>query len=239
MSEDEHTSIEQSRSVTSRSRSTSPEGERPPLPPRPSNLSIFRGASGGPAQRPTTRGSLLSTATTAISLTDVNTNARHDGTREFRASAINRTTSATSVRSRRSITHVGTGKTSDAGDTSSVNSYMPNDSPHDVASLLDHGVGLENELEDPKDIYNVLDTESHFEDEKVDFTKEFGNIGRIEPDRSNEGGMYNGIASSSTNYSKRLFFNIGDRRRNTSLFSLPRESLFTPDMETRVSSRAT
>lgn len=187
MSEDEHLSTQEAEPTSHRSRSGSPEGERPPLPPRPSNLAIFQGASGNAAQRPTTRGSLLSTATTAVSLSDVNTNARHDGTRGLRTSAINRTASATSIRSRRSFAHFGTGKISDNGDTSSVNSYIPSDVAQDADSLFDTGVGLQNELGDKKGVDKFLDTEIQFEDEKVDFIKETSSIGQLEADRSNEG----------------------------------------------------
>ena len=61
-------------SVPEEDGSASPHEERPPLPPRPSELAPL--SSRTPATQGThakTRGALLSRATTAVSMTDVNT----------------------------------------------------------------------------------------------------------------------------------------------------------------------
>lgn len=239
MSEEDELPPEVARSLSHRSRSTSPEGERPPLPPRPATLSFFRGTSANPAQRPTSRGTLLSTATTAVSLTGVNTNARHDGTRELRTSGINRTASAASVRSRRSVAHFGSGKTSDAGDTSSVLSYMPNDMAQDVESLFDDRIGLYEEVVENKDLYKIFDTDHHFEDVKINFVEEFSGVGQVERDRSNEGRDPKLYVTVETDSSKRNSFSGGKRRRSISSSSRQLESLSTLDMGTRISPLAT
>ena len=54
------------------------QAERPPLPPRPSNLSFLQdNARSGSSLRPPTRAGLVSSATTALSTGDVNAHARH------------------------------------------------------------------------------------------------------------------------------------------------------------------
>ena len=165
-----------------RSRSISPE-QRPPLPPRPSaNLSLLGNRSRAPSSsaqpaRPATRGR----ATTALSLTDVNTHVYHDGSRDLQA------TPAQRVVSGREST-----RTSDAGDSVSVKSYVPNaELGQDVGSLfgglmgnianrpalLDAALGGLSEEEDTQD----------FSDQpRFNFAQEFEGIGELDEEGSNE-----------------------------------------------------
>ncbi|KAL9113944.1 MAG: hypothetical protein Q9227_002078 [Pyrenula ochraceoflavens] len=176
----------------SRSRSISPEGTRPPLPPRPSNLTIFRNASNS-AQIQSSRRGLLSRATTALSLTDVNTQSFQDGSRELHTTGVSRPTPAHSIRSRRSIAQIKSGKNSDAGDSSSVISYIQNnDTTQEVESLFGERLGPGDDLLgknalDSKDIYTVPEAEArHFEDANIDFSEEFQSVGEVTPDQGNE-----------------------------------------------------
>ena len=169
----------------SRSRSISPEGERPPLPPRPSNLTAFRNTPSSPESQGN-RPSLLSRATTALSLTDVNTQAYHDGSRGLRTSTINRKASAHSVQSRQSAAQFGSRRTSDA----SIMSYVPiNDTSQEVGSLFGEAVNSlswKEELES-KDIFTATGTETkEYEDADIDFADELRSIGEVSADRANE-----------------------------------------------------
>ncbi|KAL5343621.1 trafficking protein Mon1-domain-containing protein [Aspergillus crustosus] len=102
-------------------RSSSPEGRPPPLPPRPSTLSLLedRGAAPGtprlnnPAAHPT----LQARATTAVSITDI---ASHDNGKE----ALPVPTLPETLRAKASLSHLATPKGgSETGDSASIRSY--------------------------------------------------------------------------------------------------------------------
>jgi len=103
-----------------KSQASSVEEERPPLPPRPSELNLMHvRPSTSHGSRPPTRGALTSTATTAVSMTDVNSYNRPDGSKEVRI-APSRVSSTPSIRP--SVSN----RTSDLGeDSSSVRSFTP------------------------------------------------------------------------------------------------------------------
>lgn len=124
-------------SVPEEDGSASPREERPPLPPRPSELALF--SSRTPATQGTnakTRGTLLSRATTAVSMTDVNTYTRGDGLRETHSSMPKRVPASPNVQ------RFGSPRTSDVGeDASSIRSFMPNaQMAEDMASLFGDGI---------------------------------------------------------------------------------------------------
>src|SRR5271154_2525702 len=95
-----HGSAEDSQPSEPQDRPVTPKEDRPPLPPRPSELVLLgtRSASskGGHTSPGKPRG-LLSRATTAVSITDVNTSSRVDGSREIHASTPKRLPSSPSV----------------------------------------------------------------------------------------------------------------------------------------------
>jgi hypothetical protein len=151
--------------------SESPREERPPLPPRPSELAFL--SSHTPATQSTnakSRGTLLSRATTAISMTDVNTYTRGDGLRETHSSIPKRVPTSSSVQ------RFGSPRTSDAGeDASSIRSFMPNvQMPEDMASFFGDGIQNTPAVAMP----SSEDREVHHINHEVniDFDREFAEI---------------------------------------------------------------
>ena len=147
-----------------------PREERPPLPPRPSELALLSSrppTSQGPNTK--TRGSLLSHATTAVSMTDVNTYTKGDGLRETHSSTPKRVPSSPSVRRFDS-----TRNSDGAEDTSSVRSFMPGaQMSDDMASLFGDGIHST-----PTTVMSSEDREVHHIDHEVDidFDREFAEI---------------------------------------------------------------
>ncbi|KPI39856.1 Vacuolar fusion protein MON1 [Cyphellophora attinorum] len=155
---------------TSGTRPSSPERGRPSLPPRPSEHGLLQ-------SRPTTshqqasslRPSLASTATTAVSTTDVNTYHRPDGTQEVKVVP-------SRGQSSRSIYRYGSNKNSEVGeDTSSIRSYLPfrtarQDSESIFGGALDDGLPTLINADDQDFFRN----EGMYEE--IDFQHEFENI---------------------------------------------------------------
>ncbi|ETN39837.1 uncharacterized protein HMPREF1541_06063 [Cyphellophora europaea CBS 101466] len=154
-------------------RGCSPEPERPPLPPRPTELSLLRGRpTSSHSQRPNTRPGLVSTATTAVSATDVNTYHRPDGTQELRI-APSRGASAGSVY------RFGSNRTSEVGeDSNSIKSYF------NVRALQDTESIFGGALEDGKDSRSATASEADLsgypapdlQEADVDFEHEFEDL---------------------------------------------------------------
>lgn len=156
------------------SQSSTAGEERPPLPPRPSDLTLMQARpSTSHGSRPPTRAGLTSTATTAVSMTDVNSYNRPDGSKEVRI-APSRVSSTPSIRAAVST------RTSEVGeDSSSVKSFAPfgrfvqeTDSIFDADTQEDPGlsssfgsVALFDE-----------DSDSIYENGDVDFEREFDEL---------------------------------------------------------------
>ncbi|KAH0844022.1 Vacuolar fusion protein mon1 [Fonsecaea pedrosoi] len=158
----------------SRQASTASEGERPPLPPRPSELSLMQAMpSTGHSSRPPTRG-LVAGATTAVSMTDVNAYNRPDGSKELRVSS-SRTPSSHSIRPSPS------NRTSDVGeDNSSIRSYAPiGRYIQDAESIFEGDVQEEQNLSASVSSSRGLfetESESLYDEGDVDFDKEFEEV---------------------------------------------------------------
>ncbi|OAL32881.1 hypothetical protein AYO20_07672 [Fonsecaea nubica] len=158
----------------SRQASTASEGERPPLPPRPSELSLMQAMpSTGHSSRPPTRG-LVAGATTAVSMTDVNAYNRPDGSKELRVSS-SRTPSNHSIRPSPS------NRTSDVGeDNSSIRSYAPMGRYiQDAESIFEGDVHEEQNLSASVSSSRGLfetESESLYDEGDVDFDKEFEEV---------------------------------------------------------------
>src|SRR2546421_3972406 len=145
--------------------------ERPPLPPRPSELTLI-------SSRPSTshganskaRGSLLSHPTTAVSMTDVSIYTTGEGLTETHSSVPKQVPTSTSVH------RLGSIRTSDGGeDTSSIRSFMPNaQMSDDMASLFGDGIQSSPATAMP----SLEDREMHHIDHEVDidFDREFDEI---------------------------------------------------------------
>ncbi|KIW96018.1 uncharacterized protein Z519_03084 [Cladophialophora bantiana CBS 173.52] len=154
--------------------STASEGDRPPLPPRPCELSLMQAMpSAGHSSRPPTRG-LVGGATTAVSMTDVSAYNRPDGSKELRVNA-SRTPSSHSIRPTTS------NKISDVGeDNSSIRSYAPiGRYIQDTESIFDGNLQEEQHLSESLSSSRGLfeaDSDSLYDDGDVDFNNEFEEV---------------------------------------------------------------
>ncbi|KIX93392.1 uncharacterized protein Z520_10811 [Fonsecaea multimorphosa CBS 102226] len=158
----------------SRQTSTASDGDRPPLPPRPSELSLIQAMpSTGHSSRPPTRG-LVGGATTAMSMTDVNAYNRPDGSKELRISA-SRTPSSHSIRPSPS------NKTSDVGeDSSSIRSYAPigryiQDAESIFEGDMQEEQNLSTSVSSSRGLFET-ETDSLYDEGDVDFDKEFEEV---------------------------------------------------------------
>lgn len=175
------------------------EERRPPLPPRPTNLSLLQKGNNSPGEslkvpkRPT-RPDLQSTATTAVSRTDIHTQSYQDGSRETTASGA-RTTPPSRYLSGFSTISRFRGFGSSEGDSASVKSYAPTlEAGGDVESLLGEVLGSSNESPGWKMLNAQLEGQDPFESSSydydgvsADFYREFDAIGEVDPGGGNEG----------------------------------------------------
>ena len=177
----------------------SDEGERPPLPPRPRNLGLFgedQRVSNKTLQIPiSSKGpQVQSNATTAISLTDIQTQSYGDGLRETYASSTRLTPSRKSFGFKSPKGKRRSCAGSEADDSASVKSYGPTLEGVDVESLLGDVLGsnqvspawqlLSNQVEK----LNPFDLMPYDEEEPTaDFSRDFDELGALAPNGENEG----------------------------------------------------
>jgi vacuolar fusion protein MON1 len=159
------------------------ETRRPPLPPRPTNLSSFRSRPSTSYKEHGAKDGLVSGATTAVSMTDVNTYTTQDGSRKLHASTVSRTPSTHSFSGK----GIGSPRPSDAGETSSLRSYVPQPEPKDEVKSL---FGNDLTVDQDEDSWRAFQQEARsgqldVEDEEVDFATEFDATPEIEEDGSN------------------------------------------------------
>ena len=112
------------------------EGPRPPLPPRPRNPELLH--PGGTLQgQIRSRPKLQSTATTALSCTDVHTQSFHDGSRDRLSALTESTDSSRTLRGAGSLRGFKGWTSGDLDDSASVKSFAPTlEAGGDVESLL-------------------------------------------------------------------------------------------------------
>ncbi|KAA6413007.1 MAG: vacuolar fusion mon1 [Lasallia pustulata] len=177
---------------------------RPPLPPRPSNLQLLAEQTftpPGSLQRPkkSTRPSLISKATTAISRTDIHSQSYQDGSRETYATSTDTTPSKGSPRNYGSLRRFKAHNGSEGDDSGSVRSYVPTlEATGDVESLL--GEVLSAGQESPawklqsgqQELDNPYDSIG-FEDDGItaEFRHEFDDIGELDLTGNNEEELLN------------------------------------------------
>lgn len=190
-------------SMVSQARSQRPETEqeyRPPLPPRPTNVNLLREGSYSPGSslqrsRKILRPHLQSTATTALSRTDIHTQSYQDGLRETYAALAQTTPPSKAIAAFGSIRKIKGLSDSEGGDSASVRSYAPTlETGGDVESLLGEVLGEPQEspswrlqttqIESP----DPFDSVAYEDDEAtVDFYREFDEISAVAADGKNEG----------------------------------------------------
>ncbi|PGH06448.1 hypothetical protein AJ79_06538 [Helicocarpus griseus UAMH5409] len=175
--------------VASKSGRETPEVP-PALPPRP-NISLFEneGATDSSSSRPVSRPNLQSKPTTALSLTDINTQAMRDGSRELYASTATKPAPGMAIGSRLNGGQLRSRRGSDAGDSASVRSFVPGGETPDDASLFGDFpvIGGEELSWAHSDEHSEKREILRSEDEGVDlnFEDEFDGIDEIEPDGAN------------------------------------------------------
>ena len=201
--EDTERSLRAESSVISEAHSQHPKAEQehgPPLPPRPTNVNLLQEGSYSPAnslQRlsKSSRPRLQSTATTALSRTDIHTQSYQDGSRETFAALAQTTPPSKAAAAFGSIRRIKGLSDSEGGDSVSVRSYAPTlETGGDVESLLGEVLGgsqespawkLHSTQSEALDQYNSV---SYEDDElDVDFYREFDEISTVAADGENEG----------------------------------------------------
>ena len=175
------------------------EDIRPPLPPRPTNIGLLQdqkvpqssSLKTGSSPRP----QLQSTATTAISRTDINTHSYQDGSRETFATTTEPTPpqkSSPAFGSMRRMKGLGN---SEGGDTASIRSFAPTlNRWGDNESLLGDVFGAAQDLPAWKLFGEGSDdleqSEARLGEDNsldADFVCEFDSIKGVAEDRANEG----------------------------------------------------
>ena len=167
----------------------------PPLPPRPREPELFH--PGGNLQRSSRslRPSLQSTATTALSLTDINTQSYQDGIRETFAASTESTLSGKPLKGFSSIRRFKVWNNSEGDDSASLKSYGPTlETAGDVESLLGEVLGTNHEsptwklLGSHGEKPDPFDSISYEEDPALEnFEQEFDEIEATAPDGNSEG----------------------------------------------------
>jgi len=178
---------------------SSGEGPRPPLPPRPTNLSLLQESTSSPENRLQTprkvsRPGLQSTATTALSRTDIHTQSRQDGSRETYAASPESTPPTNPSKGYGSIRKFKGLQGSEGTDSASVRSYAPTlEVGGDAESLLGDILGaaqdnpawkLFSDQAEAPDIFSAQDDDNEV---TADFYREFDDLRAIDAGGSDEG----------------------------------------------------
>ena len=177
----------------------SDEGERPPLPPRPKTIELLGSTQTSPANtlrvpKKPSRPHLQSTATTAVSLTDIHTQSYSDGSRETYAQS---NVSSPSRKSSRFASPAGYPRKShngsEADDSASVRSFAPGTSlSSDVEGLLGEAMSTEqsgamwNLGREKTDGFDQDIVPYDNEEPTADFSREFDEIGELHEDSDNQ-----------------------------------------------------
>ncbi len=173
---------------------------RPPLPPRPTNVNLLREGSYSPGsslQRSgkISRPHLQSTATTALSRTDIHIQSYQDGSRETFVASAQTTPPSKATAAFGSIRRIKGLSDSEGGDSASVRSYAPTlETGGDAESLLGEVLGATQDSPawrlhtTQSEAPDLFDSISYEDDEATaDFYREFDEIGAIAADGENEG----------------------------------------------------
>ena len=170
------------------------EDYRPPLPPRPTNSDLL--SPTGTLQRlnKSSRPQLQSSATTALSRTDIHTQTLLDGSKETYAASAISSPSARSLKNYAGIGRLRSQGGSGGDDSASIISYAPTiEAGGDVESLLGEVLrGSQSPawklLDNQAEAVNPWDFMSQ-EDDAIgsDFEQEFEELGEISTNGENEG----------------------------------------------------
>lgn len=170
------------------------EGPRPPLPPRPRNPELLH--PGGTLQgQIRSRPKLQSTATTALSCTDVHTQSFHDGSRDRLSALTESTDSSRTLRGAGSLRGFKAWTSGDIDDSTSVKSFAPTlEAGGDVESLLGEILRDPEETPSWKSVSAQAEESDPFDPITFEpdaglkgFEQEFDELGEIDAKENNEG----------------------------------------------------
>lgn len=166
-------------------RSSSPEGHPPPLPPRPTTLSLLEDGGAAPGtprlNTPTVQPHLQARATTAVSLADIS---QKDGGKE----TLPVRSLPGTVRAKASLSHLATPKGgSDTGDSASVRSYVPYSESGDVENIFGDLASSETGMAQQDSTGLMQFPEFQADDLEDDFSSELEPVGDISEGGENEG----------------------------------------------------
>ncbi|KAL2044953.1 hypothetical protein N7G274_002728 [Stereocaulon virgatum] len=175
------------------------EEPRPPLPARSGNLDLLQEGNYSPSgslqrSRKPVRPQLQSTATTALSRTDINTLSYQDGSRDTYAASAETTPLSKPVGLFGSVKRFKGLGGSETGDSASVKSYVPtSETGGDVESLLGEVLSASQQspawklLSTQYETPNPFDAADYEDDEAtVEFYQEFDDIRQTDPDVGSE-----------------------------------------------------
>ncbi|ERF71803.1 Vacuolar fusion protein mon1 [Endocarpon pusillum Z07020] len=159
------------------------EVPRPPLPPRPTNLSTLRSRPSTSYQEHGSKDGLLSGTTTAVTTTDVNTYTTNDGSRKLHTSIGARSPSSSTLK--RGV--IGSPRVSDTGDSSSLRSYVPQlETREEVSSLFGNDITDDDDEGNSRPFQDVFSSQFEADAVDIDFDKEFDKIPEVDEDGNNE-----------------------------------------------------
>lgn len=161
----------------SRDRSPSPEGPRPPLPPRPNTLSLLNDET---ASR---NANLQAEATTAVSRTEIGTQTPEAGGSAYSTLAVRGLSRG--LKARASLGHLASPRGSEASDSASIRSSIPNSDAGDVEALFKDFVATAPVGHpDAASLLHFPEFPADYVDDD-DFMDEFEPIGELDQDASN------------------------------------------------------
>ncbi|KAJ5168739.1 uncharacterized protein N7482_004333 [Penicillium canariense] len=162
----------------SRDRSPSPEGPRPPLPPRPNTLSLLNDET---ASR---TANLQCEATTAVSRGEIGTQSPEAAGSVYSTLAVRGLSRG--LKARASLSHLASPRGSEAGDSASIRSSIQNSDPGDVEALFKDFVATAP-VDQPGTASLLHFPEFPADDVDDDeFMGEFEPVGELDEDAGNE-----------------------------------------------------
>lgn len=167
--------------VDNRDRTPSPEGQRPPLPPRPITLNLLNDEA-------TSRATLQAEATTAVTRADVDTESPEAGSSAYSTLAVRGLSRG--LRAKASLSQLASPKGSDAGDSASIRSSVQNGDVGDVEALFkDFVTTTPGNHPDAASLFHFPEFAAEDADDD-EFLSEFAPVGELDEEAGNEGGYF-------------------------------------------------
>lgn len=150
----------------------SSEEQRPPLPPRPNTLNLLD-------ERQAAQSNLQAKATTAVSLTDIESQQIPD--------TVPSRGLPETLKARTSLSQIGSSKASETGDSMSIRSSIPNTDVGEVENVFNDFIATEPGTIHQDSTGLLLFPEFRADDVEDDFVSEFESVGEVDEHGENEG----------------------------------------------------